>query len=48
MAPPALDYSVLPVVMDLVQVEPGDRRRVFADVRIMEREALGTMADNKE
>ena len=46
--PTGLDYSVLPVVMDLVQVEPGDRRRVFADVRIMEREALGTMADNKE
>ena len=46
--PTGLDYSVLPVVMDLVGVDAGDRNKVFADVRLMEREALGTMDDNKD
>ncbi|MGV6394508.1 DUF1799 domain-containing protein [Pseudomonas caspiana] len=46
--PTGLDYSVLPVVMDLVGVDASDRNKVFADVRLMEREALGTMDDNKE
>ena len=43
-----LDYTSLPVVMDLEGVEADDRKQVFRDVRTMEQEALKTMADNQE
>lgn len=35
-----LDYTALPIVMELYQVAPADRRQVFDDVRVMEGEAL--------
>ncbi len=38
-----LDYSAVPVVMDMVGVKGKRRRReVFRDVRVMEKEALRT------
>ncbi|KFE50148.1 DUF1799 domain-containing protein [Pseudomonas syringae] len=43
-----LDYAVLPVVMELLDVEQDDRKRVFGDVRLMEQEALDTMADARD
>lgn len=43
-----LDYTSLPIVMDLEGVEADDRKQVFRDVRTMEQEALKTMADNQE
>jgi len=43
-----LDYGVLPVVLDMVDVAEGRRREVFRDVRLMEREALQTMAEARE
>lgn len=44
-----LDYSAVPVVMDMVGVKGKRRRReVFRDVRVMEKEALRTMAENRE
>ena len=43
-----LDYTSLPIVMDLDGVDADDRKQVFRDVRTMEQEALKTMADNQE
>lgn len=43
-----LDYTSLPIVMDLEGVEADYRKQVFRDVRTMEQEALKTMADNQE
>ena len=43
-----LDYTSLPIVMDLEGVGADDRKQVFRDVRTMEQEALKTMADNQE
>ncbi|SED33190.1 Phage related hypothetical protein [Pseudomonas mohnii] len=43
-----LDYTALPVVMDLEGVKADNRQQVFRDVRTMEQEALRTMADNQE
>lgn len=46
--PTGLDYGVLPAVMDLAGIEPEQRAEVFADVRVMEREALQAMADGRD
>lgn len=43
-----LDYTSLPIVMDLEGVDADDRKQIFRDVRTMEQEALKTMADNQE
>lgn len=43
-----LDYTSLPIVMDLEGVEVDSRQQVFRDVRTMEQEALRTMADSQE
>ena len=43
-----LDYAAMPVVMDMVGVERKRRPEVFASVRIMETEALATMAENRD
>ena len=43
-----LDYTSLPIVMDLEGVDADDRKQVFRDVRTMEQEALKTMADSQE
>lgn len=43
-----LDYTSLPIVMDLEGVDADDRKQVFRDVRTMEQEALKTMADNQK
>ncbi|WP_238591840.1 DUF1799 domain-containing protein [Pseudomonas abietaniphila] len=44
-----LDYQALPVVLDMAGLRKRkDRSAVFADLRIMEREALRAMADNRE
>lgn len=46
--PTGLDYGVLPAVMDLAGIETEQRAEVFADVRVMEREALQAMADGRD
>lgn len=38
-----LDYGALPAVMDLLAVPQDQRRQVFADVRVMESEAISVM-----
>lgn len=38
-----LDYGALPAVMDLLAVAQDQRRQVFADVRVMESEAISVM-----
>lgn len=43
-----LDYAAMPVVMDMVGIKKKSRAEVFASVRIMETEALATMAENRE
>ena len=43
-----LDYAAMPVVMDMVGIKKKDRTEVFASVRIMEQEALATMAENRK
>lgn len=43
-----LDYAAMPVVMDMVGVARKRRPEVFESVRIMETEALATMAENRE
>ncbi len=43
-----LDYAAMPVVMDMVGVERKRRPEVFSSVRIMETEALATMAENRD
>lgn len=47
--PTGFDYSVVPFVMDMVGVRGKKRRReVFRDLRVMEKQALRTMAENRE
>lgn len=42
-----LDYQALPVVLEMAGLKKRkDRLAIFADLRVMEREALRTMADN--
>ena len=41
--PTGLDYSVLPAVMKQMGVRKKERKRVFAAVQVMEREALLAM-----
>jgi hypothetical protein len=44
-----LDYQALPVVLDMAGLRKRkDRAAIFADLRIMEREALRAMEDNRE
>ena len=43
-----LDYTAMPVVMDMVGIKKKRRSEVFASVRIMEQEALATMAENRD
>ena len=43
--PTGLDYNVLPGVMDLIGIDQERRREVFGDVRVLESEALATMAE---
>ena len=43
-----LDYTAMPVVMDTVGIKKKRRSEVFASVRIMEQEALATMAENRD
>lgn len=44
-----LDYQALPVVLEMAGLKKRkDRAAIFADLRVMEREALRTMADNRE
>jgi hypothetical protein len=38
-----LRYEALPVVMRYLEVQKKDRRDVFADLRIMEMEAVGLL-----
>ncbi|WP_417550117.1 DUF1799 domain-containing protein [Methylophaga sp.] len=35
-----IDYSVLPVVMDLHEINPTERKQMFADLKVMETAAL--------
>ncbi|MGC1332240.1 DUF1799 domain-containing protein [Pseudomonas sp.] len=42
-----LDYGALPAVMRLMAVPAADRRSIFHDLRLMEAEALGCMAQGK-
>ena len=44
--PTGLDYTVLPVVMELQGVLHADRGALFDSVRVMENEALRVFADN--
>ena len=46
--PTGLDYAAVPVVMEMQEVAPGDRRRVFEDLRVMEAEALRVFADGRK
>lgn len=47
--PTGLDYQALPVVMKLAGIKkPKAQREVFSDIRVMEQEALKTMADNRD
>jgi hypothetical protein len=39
-----LDYASLPPVMEMCGIDADARRSVFADVRVIEREALSIMA----
>lgn len=42
-----IDYSALPTVMDLYPVPQERRRALFEDIRLMEREALKVMAEQR-
>jgi hypothetical protein len=46
--PTGLDYTALPVVLDLQEVAPDKRRQVFDDVRVMEAEALKVFSDGRK
>jgi hypothetical protein len=46
--PTGLDYAAVPVVLELYQVAPESRRRVFDDVRVMEAEALKVFSDGRQ
>jgi hypothetical protein len=45
--PIGLDYGVLPAVMRLCGIPPGQRNDVFADVRTMESAALDVIRAEK-
>ena len=45
--PTGLDYAVLPAVMDLQDVAHAARSALFADLRIMESEALKVFTDGR-
>lgn len=42
--PIGLDYSAIPVVMDLRELPAADRRHLFSDIRVMESVALARFA----
>lgn len=44
--PTGLDYTVLPVVMDLIDVPKESRAECFEGVRVMESEALKVIRQN--
>ena len=46
--PSGIDYSVLPVVMDLHNINQQDRAQLFADLQVMESAALEQMRENKQ
>lgn len=43
-----LDYAAVPVVMDMVGVKKKRQPKVFADLRLMEIEALSTWAEERD
>lgn len=43
--PVGINYASIPCVMDLQGIPAGDRRTLFDDLRVMEREALKEMND---
>lgn len=43
-----LDYNALPFVMRSTGVKPADRNDVFADLRILEDEALAVMRESQK
>ena len=45
--PTGLDYTALPIVMRMRQVERTARAEIFDDVRIMERAALQAMRERR-
>ena len=46
--PIGLDYTVFPMVFDLLDIDQGSRPRLFEQVRIMEQAALEQMAENRK
>lgn len=46
--PSGIDYSVLPVVMDLHNIHQQDRAQLFADLQVMESAALEQMRENNQ
>ena len=46
--PVGLDYAALPEVWRRLKVPPGERDRVFDDLRLMEAEALTVMGERRE
>jgi len=45
--PTGLDYTALPIVMDMRQVKKTAWSEIFDDVRIMERAALKAMRERR-
>lgn len=45
--PTGLDYTAIPPVLELYEIPPSDRRRLFDDLRVMEAEALKVFADGR-
>ncbi|WNW10131.1 DUF1799 domain-containing protein [Pseudomonas sp. DTU_2021_1001937_2_SI_NGA_ILE_001] len=43
-----LEYQALPVTMDLLGMDVGDRQALFRDIRVMERAALDAMAEARD
>jgi hypothetical protein len=43
-----LDYAPLPFVMRSCGVKPGDRKQIFADVHLMELEALKVFSERNQ
>lgn len=47
--PTGLDYAAVPPVLDLVGIKgKKNRRQVFEDLRVLEREALATMREARD
>lgn len=44
--PTGLNYGALPAVLDMMSVREKDRHQLFADLRVMEHEALDTITEN--